>query len=121
MSGDIEQAVAKAIFRADDMVGKTDFAWGETTAASYRAMATASLAALGEAGYAVVELPKRWAIDRVSEEWGVDRLQVTLWTNTTEPRRISCHDAGSLFTADQARTLAAALLAAADAAEQVTA
>lgn len=36
-------AVAKAIFRADDMVAKPDFAWGDTTAESYRRMAEAAV------------------------------------------------------------------------------
>lgn len=62
MSDDVRKNVAKALFRADDMVAKPDFAWGETTAASYDAMADAAIAAhleaLGGGGYVVVKLPK---------------------------------------------------------------
>lgn len=45
MSDDLRKKVSKALFRADDMVAKPDFAWGETTAASYAAMADAAIAA----------------------------------------------------------------------------
>ena len=42
--------VAKAIWDADDMAAKPDFAWGETTAAAYRRMAEAALSAVGLGG-----------------------------------------------------------------------
>ena len=43
-------AVSKAIWDADDMAAKPDFAWGETTRASYDRMAQAAIDAL----------PDRW-------------------------------------------------------------
>ena len=50
MSSPIEttavEAVAKALWDADDMAAKPDFAWDETTRASYRRMAEAAVAAL---------------------------------------------------------------------------
>jgi hypothetical protein len=39
-------AVAKAIWDADDMATKSGFAWGETTRASYRRMAQAAIGAI---------------------------------------------------------------------------
>lgn len=122
---EVRDKVAQALFRADDMVAKPDFAWGETTAASYAAIADAAIAAhleaLGSGGHVVVKLPE-------SQEREADDLAI--WWDRVGELRVSVHDrypdeVGMSYdfepyeplSVDEARTLAATLMAAAAAAE----
>jgi hypothetical protein len=41
-----KEKVSRAIWHADDMAAKPDFAWGDTTRASYRRMAEAATEAV---------------------------------------------------------------------------
>lgn len=67
------ERVAKAIFKADDMAAKPDFAWGDTTAASYRAMAIAAIDALGlhPERYRSVNCPddRDYDMARLASDW----------------------------------------------------
>ena len=71
-SGTPTQRVAEAIWHADDMAAKPDFAWDETTRASYLRMAQAAIDALE-----LSEERRREEVD--TGRWGTEMRLVGPW------------------------------------------